>query len=57
VLTRELDPLTCVRPTRADFREQSHVNRSGAEKITRALARELVTPTLAGARQPTAPAP
>jgi hypothetical protein len=46
-----------VRLTRADFREQSHVNRSGAEKITRALARELVTPTLAGERQPTSPAP
>lgn len=31
---------------RADFREQSHLNRRGAEKLTRALVEQVVTPTL-----------
>ncbi len=32
--------------TRHDFREQSHLNLTGAERFTRALARELVLPAL-----------
>ncbi len=46
-----------VRLTRADFREQSHVNRAGAEKITRALARAVVTPVLAGEHGHRRPSP
>jgi hypothetical protein len=33
---------------RGDFREQSHLNRNGAEKMTRALVEQIIVPELSG---------